>query len=141
MCVCVCVWCVCVCVWLSLSLSLCFVCVSLSPSLSLSLSLSPSLASMHAREREFESSFQEFRSSLASLHTELESLTIGDRMGRTKLEEKLRAAMVTLITAYKEGMEDLRQDLDQTVETESGGPETLFLNRACRRSWWSQPLK
>ena len=29
--------------------------------------------------------------------------------------------MSTLITTYKEGMEDLRQDLEQTVETESGG--------------------
>jgi len=70
---------------------------------------------------DFECSLHKLRANLESLHTELESSKIGEREERTKLEEQLRVATSTLKTACKEGMEKLRQEIEQTIEAESGG--------------------
>jgi hypothetical protein len=74
---------------------------------------------------EFERGFQEFRASLETLHTELESLKIGDREERTKMEDQLREATAHLKTACKESMEELRQEIEHIIEVENRGNTTF----------------
>ena len=64
---------------------------------------------------------EELRARLESVHIEQESMKNDERRERAKLEEQQRAAATTLITAYKVGMEELRQELERKIEAKRGG--------------------
>ena len=49
-------------------------------------------------------------------------------MDRTKLEEQQCTATTALITAYKEGMEELCQEIEQIIDTERGGNTSFEQN-------------
>ncbi len=80
--------------------------------------------------RDFERSFHELRANLERLHTEIESLKIGVREERTKMEEHLRQEIEHMIEAESKGNTTFDQSMEENLADSTVQIHQLYENLA-----------